>query len=154
MAEKASLFEAALDRLLDDMDSTEGHAATAHSVDECPNPLSCTQHDEESMGNLAPDKKAAIEIEVHKDPKHLAEGGEAPMDLHLKKGALHKELGVSDDERIPGKKLDKALDSDNPLERKRAQFAENAKHWDHKADGGEIEGLSPEDLELLKKHMR
>ena len=44
---------------------------------------------------------------------------------NLKKGALHKELGVSPDEPIPAKKLNSALNSDNPTERKRAQFAKN-----------------------------
>lgn len=35
-------------------------------------------------------------------------GGRAPMNLDLKKGALHKELGVSGDKKIPEKKLEKA----------------------------------------------
>jgi hypothetical protein len=54
-----------------------------------------------------------------------------PLDLHLKKGALHKELGVKSSQKIPHDKLAKALHSDSPLERKRAQFAENASHWHH-----------------------
>lgn len=57
----------------------------------------------------------------------------------LKKGALHKDLGVPSDSPIPSGKLEKATHSNNETLRKRAQFAENAKHWQHHADGGEIE---------------
>lgn len=60
-----------------------------------------------------------------------------PLNLHLKKGALHKMLGVSQDETIPVKNLDKAANSDSELERKRAQFAINAKKWHHGAHGME-----------------
>lgn len=45
------------------------------------------------------------------------------------KGLLHKELGVAQDKPIPAKKLAKAAKSKNPAERKRANFAENAKKW-------------------------
>lgn len=55
-----------------------------------------------------------------------------PLDLHLKKGALHKTLGVPRGTKIPSSALADALDSKNPLTRKRAQFAENAKSWSHK----------------------
>lgn len=55
-----------------------------------------------------------------------------PLNLHLKKGALHKELHVSEGSKIPHDKLKSALGSKSPLERKRAQFAENASHWHHK----------------------
>ena len=68
----------------------------------------------------------------------MSGGGQAPMNLDLKKGALHKDLGVPEDELIPQKKLSKALNSNSELERKRAQFAENAKHWQHKNKGGPI----------------
>ncbi len=54
-----------------------------------------------------------------------------PLELHLKKGALHKTLGVKPGEKIPESMLQKALNSKNPLTRKRAQFAENAKKWNH-----------------------
>lgn len=53
------------------------------------------------------------------------------LDLHLKKGALHKELGVAQGEKIPAKKLEKAAHSSDPLLKKRAVFAENAKKWSH-----------------------
>jgi len=39
-------------------------------------------------------------------------------------GALHKELGVPEGEKIPKKKIAKATHSDNPLLAKRARLAE------------------------------
>jgi hypothetical protein len=44
---------------------------------------------------------------------------------------LHRDLGVKQGEPIPGKKLEKALHSEDPAVKKRAVFAENAKHWHH-----------------------
>ncbi len=52
------------------------------------------------------------------------------MNLHLKKGALHKDLGVKPGAKIPATKL-AIKSSDSPLERKRKQFAINAKKWKH-----------------------
>jgi hypothetical protein len=49
----------------------------------------------------------------------------------LKKGALHEDLGVPQGQKIPAKKLQQALKSKNPTLRKRAQFAENAKSFNH-----------------------
>ena len=49
----------------------------------------------------------------------------------LKKGALHKSLGISADKKIPAKALTKAADSSSPLMRKRANFAINARKWNH-----------------------
>ena len=51
------------------------------------------------------------------------------------KGELHAELGVPQGQKIPAKKLSKALDSTSPAERKRAQFAKNAEHFDHSGGG-------------------
>lgn len=51
------------------------------------------------------------------------------LKLHLKKGALHKDLGVSPDKPIPTDKLEKAAHSSDPLEKKRAVFAQNAAGW-------------------------
>lgn len=50
---------------------------------------------------------------------------------HLKKGALHKSLGVPQGEKIPVSKLEQAAESHNPLMRKRAHFALNARHFKH-----------------------
>ena len=49
----------------------------------------------------------------------------------LKKGALHKELGISAKKKIPYEQLVKAAHSKNPVLRKRAQFALNAKKFNH-----------------------
>ena len=53
------------------------------------------------------------------------------MNLKLKRGALHKELGVKKGAKIPAKKLKIGKD-DSPLEKKRKQFALNAKKWNKK----------------------
>lgn len=42
-------------------------------------------------------------------------------------GALHKELGIPEGQKIPAKKLAKAAHSDNPKLAKRAQLAETLK---------------------------
>jgi hypothetical protein len=47
--------------------------------------------------------------------------------MHMKKGALHKELGVPEGKKIPAKKLKAAEKSKNPTERKRAVLAETLK---------------------------
>jgi hypothetical protein len=52
------------------------------------------------------------------------------LNLKLKKGALHSQLGVKQGKKIPSSKL--AIKStDNPLTKKRKQFALNAKKWNH-----------------------
>jgi hypothetical protein len=52
------------------------------------------------------------------------------MKLKLKKGALHKDLGVKQGDKIPASKL-KVKKSDSPLEVKRKTFAKNASKWNH-----------------------
>jgi len=54
------------------------------------------------------------------------------MKIKVKKGALHKELGVKQGKKLTSKELSKAKKSKSPLERKRATFAENAKKWNKK----------------------
>jgi hypothetical protein len=44
--------------------------------------------------------------------------------MHMKKGALHKELGVPEGKKISAKKLKKAEHSKNPTLKKRAVLAE------------------------------
>jgi hypothetical protein len=51
-----------------------------------------------------------------------------PMHLKLKKGALHKALGVKQGDKIPAKDLT-VKTTDSPLMRKRKQFALNAARW-------------------------
>lgn len=43
--------------------------------------------------------------------------------MHMKKGALHKELGVPEGKKIPAKKIAKAEKSSNPKLAKRARLA-------------------------------
>jgi hypothetical protein len=50
-------------------------------------------------------------------------------------GLLHQDLNVPAGQVIPATKLEKALHSSDPAERKRAQFAENAKHFHHPKKG-------------------
>lgn len=47
----------------------------------------------------------------------------------LKKGALHKTMGIPQGKKIPAKALKAEANSDSALTRKRAQFAINAKKW-------------------------
>lgn len=49
------------------------------------------------------------------------------QDMHMKKGALHKDLGVKEGKKIPEKKLEKAEHSKNPTIKKRANLAETLK---------------------------
>jgi len=44
-------------------------------------------------------------------------------------GALHRELGIAEGEKIPEKKLAKAAHSDNPKLAKRARLAETLKSF-------------------------
>jgi hypothetical protein len=50
--ENKDLFDSALSKLMDDMDDMEGSSAMSHSMDECPDPLICPQHDSETGENL------------------------------------------------------------------------------------------------------
>ena len=51
-------------------------------------------------------------------------------------GALHKQLGVPEGEKIPASKLSKAAHSDNPTLAKRANLAMTLKKL-HKRHGGD-----------------
>ena len=65
--DKSAMFDKALELLAGDMDDMEGSAATAHSMDECPDPLGCTQHEGEQAKNLTPDGGApSVKIEISK----------------------------------------------------------------------------------------
>jgi hypothetical protein len=68
--------------------------------------------------------------ETKPTPVMRAKGG----GIHIKashKGLLHKDLGVASGKPIPAKKLAAAKNSSDPAVRRRATFAENAKHWKH-----------------------
>ena len=67
------------------------------------------------------------------------------MAIKIKKsheGLLHKDLGVASDKPIPAKKLEKATHSKDKAEKKRAVFAENAKHWHHGKGKGAVDRSS------------
>lgn len=52
--------------------------------------------------------------------------------MHMRKGQLHRDLGVPQGEKIPAKKLKKAEHSKNPTVRKRAVLAETLKSFKKK----------------------
>jgi len=54
-----------------------------------------------------------------------------PMHLDLEKGALRKEMGIKQGEKIPVQALEKEK-AKGGLAAKRAQFALNARKWHHK----------------------
>ena len=65
--------------------------------------------------------------------RHKHKGGENVSDGHwiehanVKKGALHKALGIPQGQKIPESRLEKAEHSRNPHMRKMANFAENVR---------------------------
>lgn len=123
-------------------------------------PPSYAPQNESEVGYGFSDGGAVPDCSHPDHPDHMAMGGQVHCyayggDVHhhpdcymatggflsgLKKGELHKDLGVPQGEKIPAKKIEKATHSDNETLRKRAQFAENAKHWHHGKDGGEVPG--------------
>jgi hypothetical protein len=54
----------------------------------------------------------------------------APLKLRLKKGQLHRDLGKAPSARLSESDLAKEK-SKGGVYARRAQFAENAKHWKH-----------------------
>jgi hypothetical protein len=50
---------------------------------------------------------------------------------HLRKGGLHRALGVSTGSKIPAEKVEAATNSSNEHVRKMAQFAKNMSHFKH-----------------------
>lgn len=63
-----------------------------------------------------------IVIGVHRPYKGLKMAEKWIQKMHMKKGALHKELGVPEDKKIPKKKLDAAAKKPG-VEGKRAKLA-------------------------------
>jgi hypothetical protein len=56
------------------------------------------------------------------------------MSINIKpshKGLFHKDVGKKPGEKITESDIQKGKHSEDPAERKRATFAENAKHWHH-----------------------
>jgi hypothetical protein len=86
--------------------------------------------EEKEMEKALDEEGGDVEEVVPMSRREAARGG----GIHIKKshkGLLHKNLGVAADKPIPAKKLSKALHSSDPAVKKRAVFAENAKHWHH-----------------------
>ena len=54
-----------------------------------------------------------------------------PMKLDIQKGALHRQLGMAQKKKIPMRTLLQLAKSKNPKTRKRANFAINARSWNH-----------------------
>lgn len=59
----------------------------------------------------------ALRKVAHAKAKHFIQG------MHLKKGALHRALGVPEGQKIPAEKLAAARNSDNPHVRRMANTA-------------------------------
>ena len=58
------------------------------------------------------------------------------------KGLFHKDLGKKPGAKITEKDIERGEHSKSAAERKRAVFAENARHWNHKAAGGKASCFS------------
>ena len=54
------------------------------------------------------------------------------------RGLLHKNLGVKQGHKISEGSIRKAEHSSSAAVRKRAVFAENARHWNHHSAGGSV----------------
>lgn len=79
------------------------------------------------------DRKAP-EIMRRQMNNDIAQGHKRGGTIKIKKsheGLLHKDTNTAKGKKIPEAKLEKAKNSKNPAVRKRATFAENAKHWNH-----------------------
>ena len=67
MADKRDMMDEVLSKLMGDMDDLEGKSAMSHSLEECPDPMNCEQHNEELGHHLTPDGgEPAVKIEIHK----------------------------------------------------------------------------------------
>lgn len=86
---------------------------------------------------LPPPKAAPGKVYIPKPPgggSAMAKGGKIGP---VKKGALHKAMGIKQGQKIPLSRLEDEKQSSSPLMRKRANFAINARKWGH-AKGGAI----------------
>ena len=54
---------------------------------------------------------------------------DSKLKANIKKGALHKQLGIKEGTKIPVEKLESLKNSKSAQTRKRANFALNAKNW-------------------------
>jgi hypothetical protein len=81
--EKSAMIEAALSKLMDDMDGMEGDAAMQHDMSECPDPMGCTMHDSELGQSLTPNPKPDLAIEI-KGPE---ESGDSLLGKSMEEGS-------------------------------------------------------------------
>ncbi len=59
----------------------------------------------------------------------MAKKKRGKLQLDLKRGALHKQLGIKEGDKIPLAKLQELKKSKNPTTRKRANFALISQTW-------------------------
>ncbi len=96
--EKSALFDAALDRIMSELDEVEGGSAMSHSAEDCPDPLGCKEHDGEHADSLSGKEPAAVKIEVSKLGMPTLDGGKA-------EGESKAEDGLSPEEAEELRKL-------------------------------------------------
>lgn len=100
--EKSDLLDKALEMIMGDLDDIEGSGAMSHSAEECPDPLTCSDHDSELGSALAPGEKepAALKIEVSKMGMPSMEGPSAEEPSIDDKGEHGEELDAEDVEAL------------------------------------------------------
>ena len=65
------------------------------------------------------------------------------MSIHIKHpGLLHSKLHIPQGQKIPASRLQSAAHSSSPALRKEADFAINAKHFNHAGHGGQAQASS------------
>ncbi len=89
------MFDAALDRIMSELDDVEGGSAMSHSVEDCPDPLGCTMHESENAEPLAGGEKSPSIVEIKL--------GAPSMDGDKAEGPA--EEGLSDEEAEELRKL-------------------------------------------------
>lgn len=71
---KSEMMDMVLEQLSGDMDDLEGTASMSHSLENCPDPIGCSMHDDEHGDNLSPAAAGkdggGVEIEI----KNIGDG--------------------------------------------------------------------------------
>ena len=96
------MMDQVLAMISEDMDGTEGKSAMSHSAEECTDPMTCTDHDDELGKAMTPDGVPAVKIEVSKlgipsmdgakDEPSLDDKGEAGEGLSEEDANILKKL--------------------------------------------------------------
>ena len=93
--DRSAMFDAALDKMMSELDDIEGSSAMSHSAEECPDPLTCSAHDSELGDALSGgDKEPAVSIEVHKMGLPSLDGAK------MEEGDKAEELGPDEVEAL------------------------------------------------------